>query len=114
MSVQRRLQLVHSGTEGDWVETALKIAFATTDMKHVDQHFGAARGFAIYAVDPEQFRFVEANEFGELQMDGNEDKLATKIEALAEELGVRTQSLLQPSVATSRLTEAADDGERPE
>lgn len=93
MSVQRRLQLVHSGTEGDWVETALKIAFATTDMKHVDQHFGAARGFAIYAVDPEQFRFVEANEFGELQMDGNEDKLATKIEALAGCIAVYSQAV---------------------
>ncbi|MCB1774288.1 MAG: nitrogen fixation protein NifX, partial [Gammaproteobacteria bacterium] len=64
MSVERRLQLVRSGTEEGWMDGALKVAFATTDMKHVDQHFGAARSFAIYAVDPEHVLFVEANEFG--------------------------------------------------
>jgi nitrogen fixation protein NifX len=73
--------------------TALKVAFATTDMKHVDQHFGAARSFAVYAVDAEQARFVEANEFGQLDMDGNEDKLATKIEALDGCIAVYSQAV---------------------
>ena len=64
------------------METALKIAFATTDMKHVNQHFGSAKSFAIYAVDPERTEFVEAAQFGVQDQDGNEDKLAVKFDLL--------------------------------
>lgn len=64
------------------METAIKVAFATTDMVHVDQHFGSAKSFAVYAVDPEQFEFMEAAQFGELAQDGNEDKLSVKIQLL--------------------------------
>ncbi len=64
------------------METAIKVAFATTDMLHVNQHFGSARSFAIYAVDPEQAELLEAAQFGELAQDGNEDKLAYKIQLL--------------------------------
>ncbi len=71
MALQRRLQLVGDKPEEDWLKTALKVAFATTDMKVVDQHFGAARSFAIYAVSQDKFSFIEAAEFGELSMDGN-------------------------------------------
>jgi nitrogen fixation protein NifX len=53
--------------------TALKVAFATSDMKHVDQHFGAAQAFAIYAVDQEKTCFVEVSEFGRLDMDSRSD-----------------------------------------
>ncbi|MBF0255506.1 MAG: nitrogen fixation protein NifX [Gammaproteobacteria bacterium] len=92
MMLQRRLQLLDT-TEASWMSTAIKVAFATTDMKHVDQHFGAARSFAVYAIDPEQARFVEANEFGQLDMDGNEDKLEAKIEALAGCVAVYSQAV---------------------
>jgi nitrogen fixation protein NifX len=60
--------------------TALKVAFATSDMKHVDQHFGAAHAFAIYAVDQEQVCFVEASEFGRLDMDRSEGRRRGPIE----------------------------------
>ncbi|MES9812521.1 MAG: NifB/NifX family molybdenum-iron cluster-binding protein [Candidatus Thiodiazotropha sp.] len=69
MTLTRRLQLVGCNTEDQWMATALKVAFATSDMKHVDQHFGAAQSFAIYAVDREKVCFVEASEFGKLAMD---------------------------------------------
>lgn len=83
MTFQRRLKLVESGTEDVLMSTALKVAFATSDMKHVDQHFGAARSFAIYALDMEHDTFVEAIAFAEsATMDRNEDKLAAKIKAL--------------------------------
>jgi nitrogen fixation protein NifX len=59
--------------------TALKIAFCTDDMKQVNQHFGSAKTFAIYAVDLDHSELVEVAEFGKLDQDGNEDKLATKI-----------------------------------
>ncbi len=93
MTLQRRLQLVRCDTEETWMNAALKVAFATTDMKHVDQHFGAARSFALYAIDPEQACFVEANEFGQPDMDGNEDKLAVKIEALDGCIAVYSQAI---------------------
>ncbi|MET0015482.1 MAG: NifB/NifX family molybdenum-iron cluster-binding protein [Sedimenticola sp.] len=93
MTLQRRLQLVGCNTEDQWMATALKVAFATSDMKHVDQHFGAAQSFAIYAVDQEKVCFVEANEFGKLAMDGNEDKLAAKIAALDGCIAVYSQAV---------------------
>ncbi|MCL7422000.1 MAG: nitrogen fixation protein NifX [Methylobacter sp.] len=64
------------------MDTALKIAFATTDMENVNQHFGSARSFAVYAVDMENSELMEAAQFGELAQDGNEDKLSVKIQLL--------------------------------
>ncbi|MGZ4969053.1 MAG: nitrogen fixation protein NifX [Methylobacter sp.] len=64
------------------METALKIAFATTDMETVNQHFGSAKSFAIYAVNMDDAQLLEAAQFGELSQDGNEDKLSVKIELL--------------------------------
>jgi nitrogen fixation protein NifX len=93
MNMTRRLQLVGCNTEDKWMSTALKVAFATSDMKHVDQHFGAAQSFAIYALDMEKSCLVEAIEFGKLDMDGNEDKLAAKIDALDGCIAVYSQAV---------------------
>jgi nitrogen fixation protein NifX len=82
MSLTRRLALVQSTDERNFMETALKIAFATTDMETVNQHFGSAKSFAIYAVNMDDAQLLEAAQFGELQQDGNEDKLSVKIELL--------------------------------
>jgi nitrogen fixation protein NifX len=60
-----------------------KVAFATSDRLRVNQHFGATLGFAIYAVDCERAKLVEVAEFSAESMDGNENKLAEKIAALA-------------------------------
>jgi nitrogen fixation protein NifX len=73
--------------------TAIKVAFATSDMKHVDQHFGAAQAFAIYAVDRDTTNFVEAMEFGRLDMDGNEAKLGAKIAVLEGCIAVYSQAI---------------------
>lgn len=64
------------------MDTAIKVAFATTDMVHVNQHFGSAKSFAVYAVNPEQAELMEAAQFGELAQDGNEDKLSVKLQLL--------------------------------
>ena len=61
----------------------LKVAFATDDRVSVNQHFGAAVGFAIYALDGEAAKLVQVVEFPEEAMDGNENKLGAKIESLA-------------------------------
>jgi nitrogen fixation protein NifX len=61
----------------------MKIAFATQDLKRVDAHFGWAKNIAIYEVGPEGHHFVEAVQFdGDLKEDGNEDKLAPKLETI--------------------------------
>lgn len=61
----------------------MKVAFATQDLQRVDAHFGWAKNIAIYEVSPAGHRFVEAVQFdGDLKEDGNEDKLALKIEAI--------------------------------
>ena len=60
----------------------LKVAFATNDRVQVNQHFGAALGFAIYALDGERAKLVSVAEFAEESMDGNESKLPAKIAAL--------------------------------
>lgn len=93
MTIARKLKLMTANTEAIAMETAMKVAFATTNMKQVDQHFGAADSFAIYALDPERAEFVEAVQFGRLAMDGNEDKLAAKIAALEGCIAVYCQAV---------------------
>ena len=61
----------------------MKVAFATQDLKRVDAHFGWAKNISIYEVGPQGSHILEAVEFdGDLKEDGNEDKLAPKIEAI--------------------------------
>lgn len=63
----------------------MKVAFATQDLKRVDAHFGWAKNIAIYEVSQEGYRFLEAIQFeGELKEDGDEDKLAPKLEAICD------------------------------
>ncbi len=61
----------------------LKVAFASTDRRRVNQHFGAAEGFSIYEVTPDKATLVGVGEFAEEAMDGNEDKLGAKVDFLA-------------------------------
>lgn len=61
----------------------MKVAFATQDLRRVDAHFGWAKNIAIYDVAPTGHVFLKAVEFeGDLTEDGNDDKLAPKIEAI--------------------------------
>lgn len=61
----------------------MKVAFATQDLQRVDAHFGWAKNLAIYDVTPEGYQFVVNHEFGgKLEEDGDEDKLAPKLELI--------------------------------
>jgi nitrogen fixation protein NifX len=61
----------------------MKVAFATQDQQRVDAHFGWAKHLAVYDLTPEGCRFVQDFAFGEdLAEDGNEDKLAPKLDAI--------------------------------
>lgn len=94
MSFQRQLRIVTDdpSTEADARE-GVKVAFASADRKHVDQHFGAAQGFVVYRVDAAGSELLEVAQFGRLDMDGNEDKLAAKIDALGDCVAVYCQAI---------------------
>jgi len=78
-----RLAVVPPPSVPERAGTALRVAFATGDRRHVDQHFGSAEGFSIYLVTAEGHAFAEALRFAAAEEDGNEDKLAERIEALS-------------------------------
>ncbi len=83
MSLQRRLRIL-VGAEDNPMSGIVKVAFATTDRKHVNQHFGSAEAFAIYAIGPEQATLLEVAQFVELDQDGREQKLPAKLMVLEE------------------------------
>lgn len=61
----------------------MKIAFATQDKERVDAHFGWAKSIVVYDVSATGYQFVQSFEFGDkLEEDGDEDKLAPKLEAI--------------------------------
>jgi nitrogen fixation protein NifX len=93
MGIERRMRIVEGGEQDEHIDVSVQVAFATSDMKHVDQHFGSAQSFAIYAVNPDRIGLVEASQFGKLAQDGNEDKLAVKIDNLKECAAVFCQAV---------------------
>lgn len=93
MGVERRMRIVDGDGQDGGAEVSVQVAFATSDMKHVDQHFGSAQSFALYAVNPERTSLLEASQFGKLAQDGNEDKLAVKIESLKDCAAVFCQAV---------------------
>ena len=76
----RRLALAWSATSE--APNMLRVAFASDDRTTVNQHFGAAAGFAIFALDGERAQLVEVAGFPLETMDGNENKLPARIAAL--------------------------------
>jgi len=77
----RRLQLVWSIKREP--VAVLRVAFASTDRLRVNQHFGAAEGFAVYDVESGRATLVGVAQFSTESMDGNENKLAAKVDFLA-------------------------------
>ncbi|AKG24135.1 nitrogen fixation protein NifX [Calothrix sp. 336/3] len=61
----------------------MKIAFTTSDQVHINAHFGWAKTIDVYEVNEQGHQFVETLTFdGDLQQDGNEDKIDPKLKAL--------------------------------
>lgn len=94
-------------------EMKLKIAFASSDRRTVNQHFGAAEAFAIYELGESETRLVAVAEFIETAMDGHEGKLAAKVELLGDCAAVycnavgasAIQQLLAKSIQPMRVDE---------
>ncbi|MDA8098948.1 MAG: nitrogen fixation protein NifX [Nitrospiraceae bacterium] len=72
----------------------MKIAFATTDGTHVDEHFGRAGMFAVYDLTTEGSRLVEMRKFSEgqdttvtstkNQGQAHDDAVQSKVDRLAD------------------------------
>ncbi len=80
--VTRQLRVLDDGDDN----AMLRVAFATSDRKVINQHFGSASSFAIYGVNPDDARLLTVIEFGDLTHD--EDKLAAKLELLKDCIAV--------------------------
>ena len=63
----------------------MKVAFSTQDLQRVDAHFGWAKNIAVYDVRADGYDFIKTFTFeGDLKEDGDEDKLAPKIDAISD------------------------------
>lgn len=63
----------------------MKVAFTTRDKIHINAHFGSAKQIDVYDVNTEGYNYDKTIEFnGNLNQDGNEDKLVPKIKALSD------------------------------
>jgi len=69
----RRLDIVRSK---DSKGLSMKVAFASTDKIHVDEHFGQAQEFYLWEIGPEQAEFT-----GVLQVNEGDGDVADRIEA---------------------------------
>ena len=79
MAMQRQLRVLEEESN---TGQGLKLAFATDDLKLINQHFGSAERFAIYRLDANGHALLEVAEFGSLAQDGNENKLLEKFVVL--------------------------------
>jgi nitrogen fixation protein NifX len=113
MALKTHMKVLDSNTEESWIDAAFRVAFASTDMHTVNQHFGSASSLAVYAVDMERTKLLEVFQFGEAEPHGEhaeepkasvmpnaptgaldfEDKLAAKIDALDGCIAVYTQAV---------------------
>lgn len=59
----------------------LKVAFATQDGVHVNQHFGWCRRFDIYEISPEGYRLIESRRL-EPAGDDEDDKIQSRVNAV--------------------------------
>ncbi len=82
MSLVRHLKVLDARTEAADAADLVRVAFASADRKHVDQHFGSAACFVIHGVDAERSRLLDVAQFGAAPRDGDGDKLADRIAAL--------------------------------
>jgi len=95
--------------------TLMKVAFASSDRKVVDQHFGSAIAFVVYGVDLEQVQLLTVSEFPELSPEDMEDKLSAKLELLEGCIAVycracgasAVRQLLEKGVQPVKVTEGA-------
>ncbi len=76
----------------------MKVAFTSTTGEMIDQHFGMAESFCIWEVGPEESHFMETVQVGK-SGDDEEDKIASRVAALADCAIVYTMQIGGPAAA---------------
>ncbi|MGD9807793.1 MAG: nitrogen fixation protein NifX [Deferribacterales bacterium] len=61
----------------------MKIAFCTTDMETINQHFGQADKVAIYDIDDKEYSLAEVREFVPIDPEKGDHKVDTETKAIA-------------------------------
>jgi len=97
MALQRRMRIVKAGIDNGQKKALtniyIRVAFATSDMKHVNQHFGSAKSLVVYDVNPDETQIVEVAEFDYINHDENESKLVEKLEILKGCVAIYSQAV---------------------
>jgi len=105
MTLKRRMRIVDdsekNNNDNSPLSSFIRVAFASDDIQHVNQHFGSAKSLVIYKVNPDETQLLEVAEFNYSNHDDNEDKLAEKIEILENCVAVYSQAV--GSSATQKL-----------
>lgn len=76
MNSEVEIQCVADVVDND---QALIVAFASQEGDMVDQHFGSAQAFHVWAITTDRAREIISRNFGHEKQDGNEDKLKPKL-----------------------------------
>ena len=83
MALQSHIRVV-SPLAGDAAGAVHRLAFASTDRHHVDEHFGRCTTFAVHAVSVRHREFLEAFRFTQPVSQGHDPhKIAARVTALA-------------------------------
>lgn len=61
----------------------MKVAFATEDLETLDAHFGCCPSLLVHEITADAVRAIARHAFAPGREDGDEDKLAPRVEALA-------------------------------
>ncbi|BAS41688.1 hypothetical protein KOJKO3_c3674 [Klebsiella oxytoca] len=73
--INRQFDMVHSD------EWSMKVAFASSDYRHVDQHFGATPRLVVYGVKADRLTLIRVVDFS-VENGHQTEKIARRIHAL--------------------------------
>ena len=82
MATSHSVRLTVRDAKPTAVGPSLQVAFASSELTTVDEHFGSATRFAIYRVSAAGAELVNLTRFEVVEHDGNEGKLPAKIASL--------------------------------
>lgn len=76
----------------------MKVAFASTDQEHIDEHFGWAQSFVIWDIEPEAARCAGVIPV-EGEGDGEDDRIVARLAALGDSTMVYVTQIGGPAAA---------------
>ena len=97
MRLERHLKVLND--KANSTEPTLKVAFASSNRKQVNQHFGSANMFLVYEITKDSSQLLENLQFADEAQDGNESKLIAKLDALQSCQMVYCNAIGQSAVA---------------